>query len=78
MSIGTLEQTMQRIEVATEKSPIVVLKHSMLGVKKLDSYFASTCESRSRYTVGSPNVIGIFYNTMDMYKVRDRLLKYLK
>lgn len=75
MSIMTLKLTMDRIEFATKKSPIVVCL--IKSNEKLNVFFGSTVMSKKIIEGEDPNILGVFDRSMSMVwiekKIRDAL-----
>lgn len=77
--IGTVEKTMERIEAATELSPIAVFETTNDdGQPALLSVFAGTIETHRMISENELPLVGIYHSTQDKRIVQKQLLDALK
>ena len=70
MTILSTQLIIDRIKVATTRSPIAVFK---TPDGRLDALFASTLVTHRRIKAGDPFLIGVFNSTMNLAGIKDKL-----
>jgi hypothetical protein len=77
--IGTVQKTMERIEAATERSPIAVFETTNdYGRPALLSVFAGTIETHRMISENDLPLVGIYHGSQDKKVVQKQLLDALK
>ena len=77
MSLGTLEQTLDRIEAAPSNSRIIVLKDDNPFARRYNAVFASTVKGAKTLREGKQDgapIIGVYCCLHDIAQVRQELV----
>lgn len=72
MSLTTFQATMERIESASERSPIAVFLPTK-GDDRVHSVFAATVVSQRQIERRPSNLIGVFHAGMDLRSVAEQI-----
>ena len=77
MKVQSVDVILERIDIATERSPIAVFYAQNDGALGLAAVFASTVDTQRKIKTGCSELVGVFNQTENRYDTKKFLKKAL-